>query len=137
MSKSNRPYVLLVAGVDSGGGAGITADCLTCHDLGAWPLPVVSALTAQSLKRVSAVEAVSPQMFKTTLDTVLEDFGKPQAVKVGVITSQKILEILLEALEGELRDVPVVWTSERWPYKRRYLSYSKFKYLFCYSKISK
>lgn len=109
MSKSNRPYVLLVAGVDSGGGAGITADCLTCHDLGAWPLPVVSALTAQSLKRVSAVEAVSPQMFKTTLDTVLEDFGKPSAVKVGVITSQKILEILLETLERNLCDVPVVW----------------------------
>ena len=109
LKNSLRPYVLLIAGVDSGGGAGITADCLTVFDTGAWPLPCVSALTAQSLLQVASVEAVDEDIFKKTLDTALSDWDRPAAIKIGVITSQKILSLLLDYLEGPLKGIPVVW----------------------------
>jgi hydroxymethylpyrimidine kinase/phosphomethylpyrimidine kinase/thiamine-phosphate diphosphorylase len=109
LKNSLRPYVLLIAGVDSGGGAGITADCLTVFDTGSWPLPCVSALTAQSLLQVASVEAVDVEIFKKTLDTAISDWDKPSAIKIGVITSQKILTTLLEYLEGPLSGIPVVW----------------------------
>ena len=109
LKNSLRPYVLLIAGVDSGGGAGITADCLTVFDTGSWPLPCVSALTAQSLLQVASVEAVDVEIFKKTLDTAISDWDKPRAIKIGVITSQKILTTLLEYLEGPLSGIPVVW----------------------------
>ena len=109
LKNSLRPYVLLIAGVDSGGGAGITADCLTVFDTGAWPLPCVSALTAQSLLQVASVEAVDENIFKKTLDTALSDWDRPAAIKIGVITSQKILSLLLDYLEGPLKGIPVVW----------------------------
>ena len=43
-----RPLVLVIAGLDSGGGAGVTADIITVHEHGAWGLPIVTALTCQS-----------------------------------------------------------------------------------------
>ena len=48
MLKHNRPLVLVVAGLDSSGGAGISADCITVHDNAAFALPCVTALTSQS-----------------------------------------------------------------------------------------
>ncbi len=109
LNNDAKPYVLLIAGVDSGGGAGITADCLTVFDTGAWPLPCVSALTAQSLKQVAMVKAVDEDIFKKTMDTAIKDWDKPSAIKIGVITSRTILLDLLDYLEGPLKDVPVVW----------------------------
>lgn len=109
LKNSLRPYVLLIAGVDSGGGAGITADCLTVFDTGSWPLPCVSALTAQSLLQVASVEAVNEEIFKKTMDTAISDWDRPSAIKIGVITSQKILSLLLDYLEGPLQGIPVVW----------------------------
>ena len=52
MNNRHRPLVLDIAGLDSGGGAGITADILTIHDNGCWGLPCVTAITAQSLRFV-------------------------------------------------------------------------------------
>ena len=106
---SPRPLVLTVAGLDSGGGAGITADVLTIHDLGAWALPCVSALTVQSLKRVRSASPVGPALFKETLETAVSDWRQISAVKVGLITGQAVLEVLLDFLETSLRGVPVVW----------------------------
>lgn len=102
--------VLIIATVDSGGGAGITADCLTVHDMGAFPLPCTVAVTAQSLKRVAAVESLSSDMTKTALNLALHDWPeKPSAVKVGFIPSDKVLKEVLTFLETELQGVPVIW----------------------------
>lgn len=109
MTDEIRPLVLVMAGVDSGGGAGITADCLTIHDNGAWALPCVTALTAQSLRQVAAVSATDEVFFEKTLEVLLCDFEKIAAVKIGVITTAVILEKTLEFLNGPLKGVPVVW----------------------------
>lgn len=108
--QTQRPLVLVVAGLDSGGGAGITADVLTIHDQGAWALPSVTALTCQSLERVTEIKAVSADMFTESIKLAVKDWQQPiRAIKVGLVTEQKILEALLKQLDSSLENVPVVW----------------------------
>ncbi|MBQ9274237.1 MAG: thiamine phosphate synthase [Succinivibrio sp.] len=107
--ESERPLTLIIAGLDSGGGAGLSADTLTVYDLGAYPLNCETALTAQSLKRVAAVEPVQSELFEQTLTLLLEDFGAPAAIKVGLISSAAVLEAVLRCLKDRLPQVPVVW----------------------------
>ncbi len=104
-----RPPVLAIAASDSGGGAGITADCITIHDCGAWPLPALTAATAQSLRRVAAVDALGTDAFGESLRLACSDWPAPRAVKVGFISSDEILRITLAALEGPLKGAAVVW----------------------------
>lgn len=107
---SNRPLVLIAATVDSGGGAGITADCITVFDTGAFPLPLACALAPESLTRVGSVSSVSTEALKESLKMACHDWQQPvAAVKVGLIPRQDALEVLLHALETDLCSVPVVW----------------------------
>lgn len=102
--------VLVIATIDSGGGAGVSADCLTVHDLGAFPQPVVCAVTAQSLKQVAMVESLSDKMTKKSLDLILNDWEhKVGAIKIGFIPGQSTLDLILEYLENHFTGVPVVW----------------------------
>lgn len=104
-----RPLVLVIAGLDSGGGAGVTADILSVHDHGAWGMPVVTALTCQSLNKITLVEPTKLEVFEESVKLALTDWeDKVAAVKVGLVTDAKILESLLKTLNG-LKDVPVVW----------------------------
>ena len=106
---SKRPLVLIAATVDSGGGAGITADILSIHDHGAWGLPLVNAVSSQSLKRVAGIENISAAMFSNMLDVALSDWEEISAVKVGLMPDRKTLDIFLTALETKLKGVKVVW----------------------------
>lgn len=109
-SQATRPLVLVVAGVDSGGGAGVTADVLTVHDQGAWALPVVTALTCQSLDRVTDIKATSESIFSESIKLAAKDWTQPiKAIKVGLITEQKILDALLKHLDHSLQNIPVIW----------------------------
>ncbi|MBO5566003.1 MAG: thiamine phosphate synthase [Succinivibrio sp.] len=104
-----RPQVLLVAGLDSGGGAGITADTISVHDNFAFALPAVTALTAQSLKSITKVTPTDEDTFRETLRLVCQDFNNIRAIKVGLISDDRLLEILLEYLDTSLKDIPLVW----------------------------
>lgn len=109
LAHPQRPPVLILAAVDSGGGAGITADVISVHDNGGWPLPCTTALTAQSLHRVAGVEDVPADMFETTLKLAVSDWPAIRAVKVGFVSSRDILCKILDCLEGPLEHAPVVW----------------------------
>lgn len=109
-NQHNRPLVLVIAGLDSGGGAGVTADVISVHDQGAWAMPIVTALTCQSLDRVTLVQTTEVEVFKESIKLAVEDWqDKIQAIKIGLITSQKILDAVLECLDTCLKDIPVVW----------------------------
>lgn len=109
-AQSQRPLVLVIAGLDSGGGAGVTADVLTVHDQGAWALPTVTALTCQSLERVTDIKATPVDIFKESIKLARKDWQQPiKAIKVGLVTEQKILDTLLDLLDDELKGIPVIW----------------------------
>ena len=100
--------ILLVAGSDSGGGAGIQADLKTVTMLGGHGLTVITAITAQNSEGVSAVHPVPLPVVAAQLDAVVPDFGV-DAVKVGMVASPAMVDLLVTALAPlAAAGVPVV-----------------------------
>lgn len=83
--------VLIVAGSDSGGGAGIQADIKTVTMLGGYASTAVTALTAQDTKGVSGVIGVPAAFVRKQMEMVLADIGA-DAVKTGMLYSAQIIE---------------------------------------------
>jgi hydroxymethylpyrimidine/phosphomethylpyrimidine kinase len=95
---------LTIAGSDSGGGAGIQADLKTFSALGVYGASVVTAVTAQNTRSVTAVEEVSPRMVGAQIDAVLGDL-RVGAIKTGMLFSAAIVRKVARRLDGR---IPVV-----------------------------
>ena len=89
---------LSIAGSDSCGGAGIQADIKTMTMNGVYAMSAVTALTAQNTTGVSAISEVSPEFLEQQLDAVFEDIF-PDAVKIGMVSSAELIEVIAERLE--------------------------------------
>ena len=107
------PRILIIAGSDSGGGAGIQADIKTVTMLGGHAMTAITAITAQNTRGVDAVHAVPTEMVLAQIDAVIDDIGV-DAVKVGMIgTSFAALHVAarLEALKVPIVFDPVMATT--------------------------
>jgi hydroxymethylpyrimidine/phosphomethylpyrimidine kinase len=98
--------VLIIAGSDSGGGAGIQADVKTVTMLGGFAMTAVTAITAQNTLGLQAVHPIPTEMVLAQIDSVLSDLGA-DAVKIGMIGSAQTATAVAERLEG--LDVPIVF----------------------------
>jgi hydroxymethylpyrimidine/phosphomethylpyrimidine kinase len=101
------PRILIIAGSDSGGGAGIQADIKTVTMLGGHAMTAVTAVTAQNTQGVSAVHAVPTETVLAQIDAVIEDIGV-DAVKIGMIGSPFTALHIAARLE-QLENIPVVF----------------------------
>ena len=99
--------VLIVAGSDSGGGAGIQADIKTVTALGGYAATAVTALTAQNTRGVFGVVGVEPDFIQQQMRVVLEDIGA-DTIKTGMLHSAPVIEAVCEVLEELKGAVPVV-----------------------------
>lgn len=103
------PRILIIAGSDSGGGAGIQADIKTVTLLGGHAMTAITAITAQNTLGVTAVHAVPPEMVIAQIDAVVSDIGV-DAIKIGMIGSPATVEAVADRLdEVDLVNVPVVF----------------------------
>ena len=100
------PGVLIVAGLDPSGGAGLIADVRLAASLGCRPVGVVTALTDQNTVGVIAANPVDPAVVSNQLSTLLTDV-EVAAVKIGMIASPAIARAVADALA--LTAAPVVW----------------------------
>ncbi|MFL6846007.1 MAG: bifunctional hydroxymethylpyrimidine kinase/phosphomethylpyrimidine kinase [Allosphingosinicella sp.] len=100
------PRILVIAGSDSGGGAGIQADIKTITMLGGFATAAVTAITAQNTLRVTEVMPVPPAMVLAQIDAVVSDIGV-DAVKIGMIGSAETAQAVAERLETLA--VPIVF----------------------------
>jgi len=91
--------VLIVAGSDSGGGAGIQADIKTVTALGGYAMTAVTALTAQNTLGVAGVVGVEPAFIQQQMRVVLDDIGA-DAIKTGMLHNAAVIEAVCEVLEG-------------------------------------
>jgi hydroxymethylpyrimidine/phosphomethylpyrimidine kinase len=89
--RAMTPRVLVVAGSDSGGGAGIQADIKTITALGAYAATAITALTAQSTLGVFGVVPVEPSFIAKQMEVVLADIGA-DAVKTGMLHSADVID---------------------------------------------
>jgi len=95
----NRPpRVLVIAGSDSSGGAGIQADIKTITMLGGYAMTAITAITAQNTLGVTAVEALAPGLVAAQIDACLTDIGA-DAVKIGMLGSAALGHMVADRLE--------------------------------------
>ena len=90
--------VLTIAGSDSSGGAGIQADIKTIEAHGLFATSAITALTAQNTLGVSGVLDVDPAFVVAQIDAVFEDI-RPDAVKIGMVASSGLIEVIAERLQ--------------------------------------
>jgi hydroxymethylpyrimidine/phosphomethylpyrimidine kinase len=83
------PNVLSIAGLDPSGGAGILADVKAFSAHGAYGAAVLTAITAQNTRAVTAVQAVAPELVCEQLETLLADV-RIDAIKVGMLANAEI-----------------------------------------------
>ena len=89
--------VLTIAGSDPSGGAGIQADIKTLTVNGVYAMSAVTALTAQNTLGLISVCEISPEFLEQQLDAVFTDIY-PDAVKIGMVSSAKLIEVIAERL---------------------------------------
>ncbi len=89
--------VLAIAGSDSSGGAGIQADLKTMCALEVYGMTVITAITAQNSRGVSAVEVVTPEVVKAQIEAVFTDI-RVDAVKIGMIVNAQIAKVVADQL---------------------------------------
>jgi hydroxymethylpyrimidine/phosphomethylpyrimidine kinase len=97
---------LTIAGSDSGGGAGIQADLKTFSALGVFGTSVITAITAQNLSGVYAVQEVEPEVVQKQLHAVLKCFPV-KAIKTGMLFSAEIIEVIAQVLSN-YNEIPLV-----------------------------
>lgn len=99
--------VLVIAGSDSGGGAGIQADIKTITALGAFAATAITALTAQNTLGVHGVMPVPPAFIRQQIEVVLSDIGA-DVIKIGMLGDATTIGAVCDALRDFGRDLPVV-----------------------------
>ena len=100
------PRILIIAGSDSGGGAGIQADIKTVTMLGGFATTAITAITAQNTLGVMAVHPVPTDMVIAQIDAVLNDIGA-DAIKIGMIGSAETANAVADRLAHI--DMPIVF----------------------------
>jgi len=105
-SVEGRPTVLVIAGSDSSGGAGLARDLRTLFDLGARGLCAVTAVTAQSDRRITSVHHVPPALVRAQIEAAFETRA-PDAIKIGMLGTRATVEAVAEALSAHAT-IPIV-----------------------------
>lgn len=99
--------VLIIAGSDSGGGAGIQGDTKTVTALGGFAMSAITALTAQNTCEVRDVLPVPPDFVRLQMDVVLDDIGA-DALKTGMLFDAGVIEAVAAVIKARCAGIPLV-----------------------------
>ena len=102
---SKPPRLLVIAGSDSSGGAGIQADLKTAQAFGVYAQTAVTAVTVQSTKGVAQVHPLPAPLVRAQIEAALNDIGA-DAIKIGMLGNGEIASAVADALEGS--SIPLV-----------------------------
>lgn len=106
-----QPAVLVFAGLDPSGGAGIQADIQAISAAGVHPLPILTALTVQDNEHVQAVHPVEPDVLRAQAEVLIDAGIIIAAVKIGIVGSAANAQAIAGVIEGLRQrqpDLPVV-----------------------------
>jgi len=107
MSELNKGRVLIVAGSDSGGGAGIQADIKTVTALGGYAMTAVTAITVQNTLGVAGVHAIPPETVRAQIEAVMSDL-RADTWKLGMLGSAAHVRAVLDSWQAVGDGIPVV-----------------------------
>jgi hydroxymethylpyrimidine/phosphomethylpyrimidine kinase len=92
-----KSKVLIIAGSDSSGGAGIQADIKTVTSLGSYAMTAITAITSQNTTGVKSIVPISPKEISNQIEFTAKDI-KPDAVKIGMLHSKLVIEAIMKSL---------------------------------------
>ena len=92
-----RSKVLIIAGSDSSGGAGIQADIKTVTSLGSYAMTAITAVTSQNTTGVQSITAIPPKEILKQIVFTCSDI-KPSSVKIGMLHSTAVINSVMKAL---------------------------------------
>jgi len=105
-SKTKKiPRMLIIAGSDSSGGAGIQADLKTVTALGGYGMSAITAITAQNTLGVHDVHAIPVQTISKQIEVTLSDMGA-DVIKTGMLATREVIEAVAEILTVQAKAIP-------------------------------
>jgi len=93
-----KSKILIIAGSDSSGGAGIQADIKTITSLGSYAMTAVTAVTVQNTQGVKSIIPIPPKQIKSQIIFTAKDI-KPDAIKIGMLHSSKVIKEVIKAVK--------------------------------------
>jgi len=93
-----RSKILIIAGSDSSGGAGIQADIKTITSLGSYAMTAITAITSQNTTGVKSIVAIDPKEINKQIVFTCRDI-KPDAIKIGMLHSESVIKSVITSLE--------------------------------------
>ena len=93
-----KTKILIIAGSDSSGGAGIQADIKTVTALGSYAMTAITAITSQNTTGVNSIVAVNPKRILDQIVFTSKDI-KPDAIKIGMLHSTEVIEAVVRSLK--------------------------------------
>ena len=93
-----KSKILIIAGSDSSGGAGIQADIKTVTALGSYAMTAITAVTSQNTTGVKTIVPINPKEILNQIIFTSKDI-KPDAIKIGMLHSAKAINSILKAIE--------------------------------------
>lgn len=124
--------VLIIAGFDPSGGAGVLLDVKVVRALNGYATSVVTSLTVQDTQRVYDLKPIDPHFFEYQLQKVVEDI-KPDSVKIGLLGSSEIAVVVLRNLKRyNLKNVvcdPVLKSTSGFEFcKSEFIEFLKYEF---------
>ena len=89
--------ILIIAGSDSSGGAGIQADIKTVTALGSYAMTAITAVTIQNTTGVKSIVGINPKEIFNQIVFTCKDI-KPDAIKIGMLHSSNVIKMVIKAL---------------------------------------
>ena len=93
-----KSKILIIAGSDSSGGAGIQADIKTITSLGSFAMTAITAVTIQNTTGVKSIVSIDPKEISNQIEFTSKDI-KPDAVKIGMLHSTKVIKSVIHSLD--------------------------------------
>ena len=93
-----KSKVLIIAGSDSSGGAGIQADIKTVTSLGSYAMTAITAVTSQNTTGVKSIVAIKPKEISNQIEFSAVDI-RPKAIKIGMLQSKQVILAVTKSLK--------------------------------------
>ncbi len=94
-----KSKILVIAGSDSSGGAGIQADIKTITALGSYAMTAITAVTSQNTTGVKSIIPISPEEILNQIIFTSKDI-RPNAIKIGMLHSAKVIDVIIKSLNN-------------------------------------
>ncbi len=91
--------ILVIAGLDPSGGAGIFLDIKTIQRLGGYAFGIPTCLTVQNTQKVYKVYEINPRYFLRSFEALIKDVEKFDGIKIGALYSKKIIDLTIELIK--------------------------------------